>query len=248
MPPITPASLTSPPSPAALVGGTWAPLSAATLGAAKWLALLLMVVDHVNTYLLGASQPWMGALGRISMPLFALVLGCNLARPGLLESGGHWRMSRRLALGAALATPPVLALNPLLGGWWPLNMMVTLLVAVVGIGLLHRGDRQSVLLGCGVMVWGGALGEYAWPAVGLCAAAWAYQRQPGLRPACAFLVCLALLHPANGNSWALAAVPVLLALRQWTTQLPRAQWAFYAFYPAHLWLLWAWHAGATATL
>jgi hypothetical protein len=42
----------------------------------------------------------------------------------------------------------------------------------------------------------------------------------------------------NGDLWALAAVPVLFALRWWSVVLPLAQWVFYAFYPLHLAAFW----------
>ncbi len=46
---------------------------------------------YPNKYLFDGSHPWMYALGRISMPLFAFVLGYNLARPGALASGSYSR-------------------------------------------------------------------------------------------------------------------------------------------------------------
>lgn len=49
------------------------------LSAAKWLAVILIIVDHWNKYLSDKAVPWMYAVGRISMPLFAFVLGYNLA-------------------------------------------------------------------------------------------------------------------------------------------------------------------------
>ena len=108
---------TTPPAGA----GQLAPLafSEASLSAAKWLALILMVIDHSNKYLFDGSQPWMYALGRISMPLFAFVLGYNLARPGTLASGGYRRLALRLAAFGLLATVPFIAINKLPAGWWP---------------------------------------------------------------------------------------------------------------------------------
>ena len=45
-------------------------LPAGSVETLKWLALVLMVLDHVNTYLLGGSVPWMFAAGRTVMPIF----------------------------------------------------------------------------------------------------------------------------------------------------------------------------------
>ena len=54
-------------------------LSPQAISAIKWLALLLMLVDHTNKYVLAESHPWMYAMGRSCAPLFAVVLGYNLA-------------------------------------------------------------------------------------------------------------------------------------------------------------------------
>jgi hypothetical protein len=228
--------------------GRLAPLvfSQASLSAAKWLALVLMFVDHSNKYLFDGSVAWMYALGRISMPLFAFVLGYNLARPGMLASGGYRRLATRLVLFGLLATAPFIALNKLPSGW-PLNMMFTLLVAVLAAWLFDKGGSRATIVGCLVLIWGGALGEYWWPAVGLCLCVWAYQRQPSRGLVFGFLACLVLLWFVNGNLWALAALPVLAALqRWWTVKLPRAQWVFYGLYPLHLWLFW-WYTSTGST-
>ena len=90
-------------------------LSSGTLEALKWLALLLMTLDHVNKHLLHASVPELFAAGRLALPLFGFVLGYNLARPGALASGGYSRTARRLAVFGSIATIPFIALGGL--GW-----------------------------------------------------------------------------------------------------------------------------------
>ena len=70
-------------------------LSSGSLEALKWLALLLMTLDHVNKHLLHASVPELFAAGRLALPLFGFVLGYNLARPGALASGGYSRTADR---------------------------------------------------------------------------------------------------------------------------------------------------------
>ncbi|MDR7380472.1 hypothetical protein J2X19_005181 [Rhodoferax ferrireducens] len=212
--------------------------SEASLSAMKWLALVLMVVDHSNKYLFEGAVAWMFALGRISMPLFAVVLGINLARPGMLANGGYRRLAQRLAAFGLLATVPFIAINKLPSGWWPLNMMFTMLVAVVSVWLFDMRRQGATIAACLVLAWGGALGEYWWPAIGLSLCVWAYQRQPSRALIASFMTCLTLLWFVNGNLWALAVLPVLFALRWWPVMLPRAQWVFYAFYPLHLAVFW----------
>ena len=222
--------------------------SDAALSAAKWLALLLMVVDHANKYLLAGSQSWMYALGRLSMPLFAFVLAYNLARPGVLVAGGYRRVAIRLLVFGLLAIAPFVVLNKLTGGWWPLNMLFTLLVATVCAWCFDKGTRLAVVLGCLVFVWGGALGEYWWPAVGFFLGVWSYCRRPSLSLIPLSILCLCLLYFVNGNFWALAVVPLLAILRMWTFELPRMRWFFYVFYPLHLVLFWAYLAAVGGVL
>ena len=86
-------------------------LNSGTLEALKWLAMLLMTLDHVNKHLLHASVPELFAAGRLALPLFGFVLGYNLARPGALTSGGYSRTARRLAVFGSIATIPFIALG-----------------------------------------------------------------------------------------------------------------------------------------
>jgi hypothetical protein len=52
------------------------------------------------------------------------------------------------------------------------------------------------------------------------------------------VVALLLLRIINGNYWAFAALPILIASTAVTIPVPRYQWLFYYFYPLHLTLLW----------
>jgi hypothetical protein len=83
----------------------------------KWLALSLMVLDHVNKFVFREGSAVLFDLGRMVMPLFGFVLMYNLARQGALEQGVHLRVMRRLLVFGTLATPFFLVLV----GWWPLT-------------------------------------------------------------------------------------------------------------------------------
>jgi hypothetical protein len=205
-------------------------------------------VDHSNKYLLGGSQSWMYALGRLSMPLFAFVLAYNLARPGMLSSGGYQRVALRLLAFGLLAVAPFVVLNKLPGGWWPLNMMFTFLVATVCAWLFDKQLPLYVIAGCLFFAWGGALVEYWWPAIGFCLAVWAYCRRPALHFVFIAVVCLFLLFFVNGDFWALGVFPLLFALKRWAFPLPRVRWFFYAFYPLHLAGFWVYLAATGGVL
>ena len=141
-------------------------ISDGSLEALKWIALLLMTGDHVNKYLFNATLPVLFEAGRIALPLFIFVLAYNLARPGVMARGAYDRTMKRLALFGAVASAPFIALGGLASGWWPLNVLFTLLV-IAGTLLLIG------ILSCGVLL----------PLSGLGAVivAWRYRNAPPSR-------------------------------------------------------------------
>lgn len=217
-------------------------VASGTLEAMKWLALVLMTLDHVNKYLFNHTIPALFALGRIAMPLFVFVLAYNLARPKALAGGAYQRTATRLALYGALACLPFIALGKVHGGWWPLNIMFTLLVATVVIGLMERGGRLCSIGAIGVFVLGGAMVEYWWFAVGLAIVCWRYCKRPSAARLGCLVGCIAALWIINQNPWAFAALPLILAAPHIALSAPRFPLVFYAYYPAHLGVLYVWSA------
>lgn len=206
--------------------------------ALKWLALLFMTGDHVNKYLFNGTMPLLFDAGRLALPLFAFVLGYNLARPGTLERGVYGRTITRLALFGLFATPAFVGLGGLVAGWWPLNILFTLLVATATMYLIELGGKRHLVAAAVVFLVGGSLVEFWWLALTLCLAVWWYCKRPAL-PALLLLVtsCTALWL-INGNFWALAALPLLAASMHVDMRVLRLRWAFYAYYPLHLAALW----------
>jgi TraX protein len=213
-------------------------LSSGSLEALKWLALLLMTLDHVNKYLLHASVPELFATGRLALPLFGCVLGYNLARPGALASGAYARTARRLAAFGGIATLPFIALGGLGWWWWPLNIMATLLVATVCAWLIDVGGTARLLAAATLFIVGGALVEFWWPGVAACLLAWAYCRRPSWLMLALWVGALASLYLVNRNLWALAAVPLIFAARHIGMKVPRRRLGFYVYYPVHLTVIW----------
>ena len=214
-------------------------MSAASIDALKWLAVALMVIDHINKFVFKDAVPNMFVLGRVAMPLFAFVLGYNLARPGALQNGAYKRVFNRLVVFGALSVVPHALLNTLVWGWWPVNIMFTLAVSVLVVWLLDRGGPVPVIGACLAFVFGGALVEFWWPAVAACVFVWAYFKTPAAGYAAGFVASLLALYFVNGNFWALMALPVILAAHAWRWPLPRMKWFFYGFYPLHFVLIWA---------
>ena len=213
-------------------------LSDGSLEALKWLGLVLMTLDHVNKYLLHPAIPALFDAGRTVMPIFAIVLAYNLARPGTLERGVYLKVTKRLALAGALAALPFVALGGLGWGWWPLNIMASLLVAAGVMSLIDRGSAAGVGGAVVLFVIGGALVEFWWPALAIAVGAWSYFRRPNW-PALVFaLLGLAALYVINKTLWAFAALPLILVAARVDLPVPRLRWVFYAFYPLHLAVIW----------
>lgn len=212
--------------------GAWS-ISNGSLEALKWVGLLLMTGDHVNKYLLHDSSPALYALGRMVMPLFAFVLMFNLTRPGAHESGIHVRVMKRLAVFAPLATPAFVHLV----GWWPLNILATLLLATLIVWLLERDSRSARCTAWIAFLVGGAVVEFWWPALLCCLSSWAFLRRPSGLRMLLWASATASLAAINGNFAAMATLLLIWGARQVVIPLPRSRWVFYAFYPIHLSLI-----------
>lgn len=209
-------------------------LSSGDVEALKWLALALMTLDHINTFLYGGAFPAIFKMGRIAMPIFGFVLAYNLARPGALEHGAYGRVMRRLAVFGLLASPAFVALV----GWWPLNIMFTLLLAAALMRLLESGGWWRILSSIVLLGACGALVEFRWFGVLFCLAAWWYCKQPGWSRLLIWGAAAASLYLINKNLWAMAALPVIFAAPLCCLSMPRLRYVFYAYYPAHLTMLW----------
>ena len=209
-----------------------------TLEGIKWLALVLMTVDHVNKYLLHESVAALFLLGRIAMPLFVFVLAYNLARPDAVQNGSVKRTMRRLLVAGTAASIPYIALGTV-AGWWPLNILFTLLAATSIIAALASGGKAYLAGAAVVFIVGGALVEYWWPALLLAVASWAYAQRPTTKRLAALICTLVALAPINGNLWAIAALPVILGAPHLHVTMRRRATLFYVYYPAHLAAVWA---------
>jgi len=206
-----------------------------TLEALKWVALVLMLLDHVNTFLFNRTLPGAYQVGRWVAPVFAFVLAYNLARPDALRRGVHLRVMARLLAFGLLATPPFMAL---VGRWWPLNILFLLLAGAATIYGLDRGGWAGIAIAALALGVGGLLAEYFYPGVAMVVAAWAFCREPNGRHFALWVLFTASLVLLNGNLWALTAVPVLLLAPHVDLRVPRLRWMFYALYPLHLAVLW----------
>ena len=213
-------------------------VSDGTIAALKWIGLVVMTSDHVNKYLFNATLPGLFEAGRLCLPLFVFVLAYNLARPGTLASGAYLRTLKRLAIFGALASAPFMALGGLLAGWWPLNVLFTLLIVTGTLYRVEQGGPANIAGAVAVFLVGGSSVEYGWPAVVLGVAVWSYSKRPTAAAVAVGLAAIAALWFINRNGWAVAALPLLLVASRINLRVPRLRWAFYAYYPLHLAALW----------
>jgi hypothetical protein len=205
-----------------------------TLEALKWLALVLMVLDHTNKFLYAAKLPLVFEAGRLAMPIFGFVLAYNLARPGALSEGVHVRMMWKLSGFGVVASFPF---TIMMGWWWPLNIMSMLLLVVAVVYLIEAGDKAGVAVAVVLFIIAGAIVEFWWFGVATCLAAWGYCLQPSKLRLALWVLATLSLTVINRNLWALAAFPIIFAAPYVTLTVPRLRWAFYAAYPLHLFLL-----------
>jgi hypothetical protein len=211
-----------------------------SLEATKWAALVLMVFDHVNKYLYAEKLPVIFQLGRIVMPIFGFVLAYNLARPDALARGVHGRMMYRLILMGLAASPICVILNGQFvnaSAWWPLNILFTFLMVAALTYLIERGGAKRYVLAGALFILGGAFVEYLWMGVLCCLGAWLFCRKANLPRLLLWIGGTLSLTVVNGNTWALAAIPIVFVAGRMPHRLPRQTWLFYVFYPAHLLLL-----------
>ena len=208
---------------------------AAALSALKWLALVAMTLDHVNTYLLG-SRPDLYAIGRLAFPLFAGVFGFKIGCPAPGKPVGLQRRTLLMLLTATVAAQ--LPYAYLHGGPWPLNVMGLFLTALCAAWWLRPGHtRLEAIAGWVIVVGGGALAEFFWFGLAVVLAARTFARRPSALTLSLLVAAIASLQIVNGNAWALASLPIVFAAALPAAnelRLPTAREFFYAYYPAHL--------------
>ena len=213
------------------------PLASGTLETLKWLAVVLMTVDHVNLHLLHSNYPVMYCMGRVSLPLFVFVLAYNLAQPQAQESGAALRVLERLLPVAVLSSLPYMELNLEAFGWRPLNVLFTLAAGTAVVALIQRQTRLRQILALLLYAVCGYLVDYGWTGIGLFVCCWHLFRSPSRFWAISAAMFLLLLAVLNMNHWALAALPIIGLAFICRLNFPRLRNALYHYYPGHLFVI-----------
>ena len=213
-------------------------LSSGSLETLKWFAVILMTVDHVNRYLFHDSVSGMSAVGRLAMPIFAFTLAYSLASPPAIANGVHLRVMRRLAPFALISCIPFVALNDLIQGWWPLNILFSLLVGTGVVALLESEIKYRNALAFLLFILGGSVVEYWWAGLAVFLFSWRFSKSPNVIDLAGLIIAMGLLGNLNGNQWALAALPLIFMATKVEIKVPRVKHALSAYYPLHLSCLW----------
>jgi len=208
-----------------------------TMEALKWLAVILMTVDHVNRHLLHMAHPWMYNAGRIALPLFVFVLAYNLARPSAVGGTAAIRVLERLLPFAVISSQPYIELNMDGIGPLPLNVLFTLAAGTAIVALIECRTKWCTLSAVLLFVSMGWIVDYQWNGIGLFVACWHFFRRPGLFWGAAMLTLLVLLVQLNENYWALASVPIIALSFACRLPVRRIKGALYYYYPLHLYAL-----------
>lgn len=199
----------------------------------KWVAVILMALDHINKYLFNWTIPGLFEAGRLAMPLFAFVLASHLANPDFTKPN-YIRLWRKLTFFGVISTPFFVALGGV-HGVLPLNILFTLLVASIVIFFIRSARLWYAGL---VFASAGLFVEFIWLGVATTVAAWLFLRSPDKAwTLLALLLTVAGLYFVNNNFYAVASLPAFYLLSKLPVQIPRLPYFFYMFYPSHLALL-----------
>lgn len=208
----------------------------------KWLAMVSMFIDHFGRHLFGwGEETVVFGAGRLAFPLFALVLACNLARPGDNTARAK-RTALRLALACAVATPAAIWAR---GDPTQINVFATLgLGAALYWVFSSASYREWRMLFCVLVAIAAWYVEFALIGVVFVAAIALWRFKPQLKTAALAAVGFLALTCFNaffGGVYAivgtLAVLPLVWAVSYVPIVLPRMPWFFYAIYPAHLALI-----------
>ncbi len=193
----------------------------------KWIALVLMLGDHINKFLFnGNYSDFLFNAGRLCLPIFVFVLAANLVKT---DKSTHKRTMLRIFIFGVIASVPYY----LLGAALPLNVLFTLLLIVVVIYLMELRAAPAYFLAAVAFILGGAFVEYWWPAIIMGVALFYFLKYGSKLCAALALTALVSLFYINGNHYALLALPLILITPKFSA-IPRLRWAFYIFYPLHL--------------
>ena len=121
----------------------------------KYLATLLMVLDHIGLLL---QIDELRVIGRLSFPLFCWILARNWERRG--EKTANTLIGRLLFFGIISQFPYILLVNRI-----ELNILLSFLVCVLTFSEIHKTKKKLILLLSGMVAAQFLNASYGWFAV-----------------------------------------------------------------------------------
>lgn len=236
---------------------SFSPLECNLSGSAlKVIAVLSMIADHCAYFFMNQST-WlyeaMRCFGRIAFPVFAFLIA-----EGFCHTHNRLRYFRTLLLFAIVSEVPWFMLN---GNGGEHNVMFTLALGVVALGVLCKLNENK-LLSLGIVALIASIAtyyhtDYEWRGVCMIAVFYMFRQRDNLLECAAgtrndYLIHLYFLCPVLQVAFAfplMAHYGVMGAILACTTILLYngergfikgciAKYAFYAFYPVHLFVIW----------
>ena len=204
----------------------------------KIVAVVTMILDHINRVFFGGDVPGLVVVGRTAFPLFAFLVAYNVERRGVSP--------RRYFVPLVAAGMISQFFYVKAFGVDQLNILFTLLAATLSLQvyavLRRRGlDRWGAAAFAAIPVTTfGLFCEYGSVGALLPCLFYLWLRRPNL-PSAALLLTGVLA--ANGfafiSLFGLLAVALILVVTALPLVLPRLpRWFFYSVYPGHIALLW----------
>jgi hypothetical protein len=212
------------------------PFEGNALEFAKWIAVILMTINHTTDAL---KEPWLDIgywAGRPCLPLFAAIL---VLRFGDSQPEKLVRALRRLTLWGAISEPIYIALSVAIA--LRLDVLFSLAAGVLLLWLLGRRRYVWLAIACVVLAFGNRfLDGGALTPLAMLLGEFARRRSPWAAIWAIALAGIALNWVAEPQLWpaafaALLAPPIFalsLMLRRFIPRLPMQ--VFYAYYPLHL--------------
>lgn len=188
----------------------------------KWIAVALMVLDHIGMFFEG--YEWTRQPGRLVYPIFAFLAAYNY----LYNTKNKERYLIRLMLWALVAQP----IYSVFVFYSELNILFTILLGLFAVHIVNTQKGLSVLW-CLLVVPLAYFTSYGVMGVLLVLAF--YLALKDRRFLALPLVCLALLNAPKFIFFTMLSIPLILMMMRLKGVSVRVSGiCFYAFYPAHL--------------
>lgn len=217
------------------------------LEAIQWLALVLMIFDHVGAFVF-PNHEWMRIVGRFSFPLFALVFSCRVAKSLRRDENKDFSpMLLKLFISGFLAHLAFLVIT-MSWGLQEVNIMFSFVTTLMILSMCLEGNNASgipwgyriMAASCVLFFSSNKIDYNAWGILLMLSLFSYFRWKDSLSLVFSFLM-LVVLSAQNDQPYAYLAAPVAFFLLKIPTGWMEAKKPypniFYWLYPSHLFLI-----------